>query len=110
MIKLNIAEEFSRMPGPRFHNEGEASAEEFRTDLLEPKFLQAEANRCKLFVDLDGGYGYATSFLEEAFGGLARKYSPERVLAVLELKSEDEPYLDDDVRTYVAEANGVTEQ
>ena len=108
MIELNIAEDFSPMAGPRFRNEGEASAEELRERLLEPKFHQAEATGCKLFVDLDGGYGYPTSFLEEAFGGLARKYSPARVLEVLELKSEDEPYLDDDVRIYVAEANRVT--
>ena len=37
----------------------------------------------KLTINMDGGYGYPTSFLEEAFGGLARKYDPNEVLQML---------------------------
>ena len=103
-MTLKIAEEFSELPGPRFKHEGAHSGEEFRQRLLKPKFDQAEASRKKLLVDLDGGFGYATSFLEEAFGGLAREYSPERVLKVLEFKSEEEPYLSSDIDRYIREA------
>ena len=55
-------------------------------------------------MNLDGGCGYATSFLEEAFGGLARLYTPEKVLKVLEFKSNEEPYLISDVTRYIKEA------
>ena len=103
-MTLKIAEEFSKMPGPRYKSEGANSAEQFRTELLQPRFEQAEQAGQKLFVDLDGGYGYATSFLEEAFGGLAREYTPDRVLKVLEFKSEEEPYLRSDIDRYIREA------
>ena len=56
-------------------------------------------------MDLDGGCGYAASFLDEAFGGLARKIgSSARVLKVLEIKSDDECYLRDDITRPVREA------
>lgn len=101
---LKIAEEFADMPGPRFKYEGDYSGEEFREQLLKPKFEEASASGEKLLVDLDGGFGYAKSFLEEAFGGLAREYLPESVLEVLEFKSEDEPYLSSDIVRYIREA------
>lgn len=103
-MKLKIAEEFSDVPGPRFRNEGAYSGQEFRERLLKPKFDQAEASGEKLLVDLDGGFGYATSFLEEAFGGLARECSPDRVLNVLEFKSDEEPYLSSDIERYIRES------
>ncbi len=103
-MTLKIAEEFTETPGPRFKSEGAYSGQEFREGWLKPRFEQAEASRKKLLVDLDGGFGYATSFLEEAFGGLARQYSPETVLKVLEFKSEDEPYLSSDIVRYIREA------
>ena len=103
---LQIAAEYTDTPGPRFVREGEHSGEEFREKILEPRFLQAMESKSKLLVDLDGGYGYATSFLEEAFGGLARKYSVEQVLAVLEFKSDEEPYLIDSIRKYIRESQG----
>lgn len=103
-MRLKIAEEFSHVPGPRSRHEGDFSAEEFREELLLPRFLAAEKAEEKLFVDLDGGAGYATSFLEEAFGGLAREYTPERVLNVLTIVSSEEPYLMDDIVRYIKEA------
>ena len=104
-MTLSVAMEFSKVPGPRSREEGPFSAEEFLDDLLQPRFTEAEQAGESLLVDLDGGYGYATSFLEEAFGGLARRLSsPERVLEVLRFKSDEEPYLCDDVKRYVVEA------
>ena len=103
-VRLNIAREFSEVPGPRFKSEGQHSGEEFREKLLKPRFDKAESDGKNLIVDLDGGCGYATSFLEEAFGGLARLYTPERVLKVVKFKSEEEPYLIFDVTRYIHEA------
>ena len=103
-MTLCIATEYSKFPGPRFKHEGRHSAEEFRNNLLEPRFQEAQRSGKRLLVDLDGGYGYATSFLEEAFGGLARIHGPDVVLRALRFRSNDEPYLVDDVRRYILEA------
>ena len=103
-MTLKIAEEFSDMPGPRRKEEGANSAKEFLEKLLRPKFGEAVATGELLLVDLDGSFGYATSFLEEAFGGLAREYPPEKVLRSLEFKSEEEPYLISDVKRYIRES------
>ena len=72
-IRLSIAEEFSTTPGPRTRAEGKHSAEEFFDTILERRFDEAVSSDAVLLIDLDGGYGFGTSFLEEAFGGLARK-------------------------------------
>jgi hypothetical protein len=58
----------------------------------------------RLLVDLDGTEGYATSFLEASFGGLARRFEPAEVLSILQLKSEDEPYLIQEIQRYISEA------
>jgi len=73
--------------------------------MLEPRFLLAQEAGMKLVVDLDGTEGYATSFLEEAFGGLARKYSIASVLATLDLVSLEETDLLEEILSYIREAN-----
>lgn len=103
---LRIASDFTPSPGPRTRAEGKNSAEEFLEKLLLPRFEEASAKGDVLVVDLDGAYGYATSFLEEAFGGLARKKGADLVLKHLEIISREEPYLKDDINTYVREAEG----
>lgn len=103
-MELQIAKEFSDVPGPRTKNEGPYSAEQFVEELLEPRFRKVVDGNGVLKIDLDGAFGYATSFLEEAFGGLARKYPIDQVLSHLEFKSEEEPYLIDDIKRYIREA------
>ena len=103
-IHLSIANDFSETPGPRSREEGEFSGDEFRDEHLEPAFIRARDSGQKLIVDLDGTVGYATSFLEAAFGGLARTYEPSEVLKLLELTCEDEPSLIEEVRQYITEA------
>lgn len=104
-MTIKISDEFSLTPGARYRSEGKFSGEEFRDDLLIKKYEEAKRANDKLIIDLDGGYGYPTSFLEEAFGGLARKYSPEEVIEVLEFISNDEPSLIDEIRRYILAAN-----
>jgi hypothetical protein len=106
ILTLNIAVEFSKTPGPRFRTEGKFSGEEFRETVLKKRLELALKEGSALHIDLDGGYGYATSFLEEAFGGLAREYDPELVLKTLSFKSDEEPYLVDDIRGYIQKACG----
>lgn len=99
-----IAKQFSDTPGPRSKDEGDFSGEEFLEKLLMSSYEKSVAEGGKLLVDLDGTEGYATSFLEAAFGGLARKFPPSEVVANLVLKSEDEPYLIDEIKAYIADA------
>lgn len=101
---LSIAKEFSETPGPRSRSEGDFSGEQFLEDVLAPRFEKARADGTRLKIDLDGTEGYATSFLEAAFGGLAREFGVREVLSVLEFKSDDEPYLVQEITTYINRA------
>ncbi len=70
---LKVSEEFTEAPGGRYKTDGDFSAELFRDTILLPAVKKAIDEKKKLLIDLDGGYGYAFSFIEEAFGGLVRK-------------------------------------
>lgn len=104
MIIINIAKDFSDTPGARFIKEGDYSGELFRKKLLEPKFEEAIEKKQKLIINLDGGYGYPTSFLEEAFGGLARIYDKKQILETIEFISQDEPILVEEIKEYINNA------
>src|ERR1017187_3686511 len=94
---LSVAKDFSETPGPRHREEGEFSGEEFLDGVLLPRFEETKAKGEILIVDLDGTEGYATSFLEAAFGGLARKYNPAEVAKIVKFKSDDEPFLIEEI-------------
>lgn len=100
-MTIIISKDFTETPGARYRHEGSFSGEEFREDILIPKFKQVQENNEKLLIDLDGGYGYPTSFLEEAFGGLSRVFGSKKVLEVLSFKSEDEPSLIATIENYI---------
>lgn len=103
-MTINICRDFTNAPGARHRIESEYSGEQFREELLEPRYLEAIRKNDTLTVELDGGYGYATSFLEEAFGGLARKYDIDQVLKTIKIISEDEPALNEDIERYIKNA------
>ena len=103
MIKIKIADDFSETPGGRYISEGPYSGEKFRKEILRPRYDEAKSTGKKIFIDLDDCYGYATSFLEEAFGGLARELGSKKILDIIEFKSDDEPGLIQMVRDYVNE-------
>lgn len=99
-LVINIAKTYTKTPGGRYKKEGPYSGQDFREKVLYPEFCKAKKNNEKLIVNLDGGYGYATSFLEEAFGGLARATKDSAVLAI-EIISEEEPELIEKIRRYM---------
>ncbi len=103
-MKISICKDFSETPGARYKSEGPFSGEEFRESLLKPSFLKVKDTDEPLIIDFDGGYGYPTSFLEEAFGGLAREFSPKSILNKLQFISNDEPYLIEEVKSYIQSA------
>lgn len=103
-IIISIANDFSKTPGPREKIEGDFSGESFREEVLEPKFNEALKENRIIEINLDGTFGYGTSFLEEAFGGLIRKYKKEFLKINFQYISNEEPYLIDDIKTYINDA------
>ncbi|HCE2195151.1 STAS-like domain-containing protein [Vibrio parahaemolyticus] len=84
--------DFSEFPGPRFISLGPNSGEAFREEVLIPA-IRAHGN---VIVDLDGTFGYGSSFLEEAFGGLARAgIQKEKILFLKKnlISTEDPTYI-----------------
>lgn len=103
-INISLADQFANTPGARNIDEGAFSGEAFLNKVLLPRFNEALESDCVLFIDLDNTEGYATSFLEEAFGGLARKFDINLVLKHIDFKSDDEPLLIEEIKTYIKEA------
>lgn len=98
IMKIEVASDFSRTPGPRFKRLGPHSGEEFRERLLQA-LRTAPTESVEVF--LDGTEGYGSSFLEEAFGGLVRHapYPPEEIERRVKIRATTKLY-----QTYVDEA------
>lgn len=105
-MKIDICREYTDTPGGRYKRQGEFSGEDFRERLLKPRYIEAINKNEILEIDLDGGYGYGSSFLEEAFGGLIRELEDnyQNALEIIKLKSDDEPGLVNDIKKYIIEA------
>lgn len=96
-----ISKEYSETLGARHIEEGNWSGEDFRDNFLIPRFEAARKKGEKVRIDLDGGYGNPVSFLEEAFGGLARKYGTDTVLKTLDFVCNDEPAQVNEILEYI---------
>ena len=103
-IIINIANDYTKSPGGRYISEGPYSGEDFRKKFLNEKYDEAVRTNQNLKIILDGGFGYAPSFLEEAFGGLAREKKDKKMLEIIKIVSEEEPKLIEDVYNYISEA------
>ena len=106
-IHLNVVEEFANSPGPRYNFEGCFSGDIFRNKYLHPKLNKAMWENKILVVNLDGAFGYSCAFLEETFGGLIRVHG-ESIIEIkkhLQIVSEEEPGLVDEIMNYLEEAN-----
>jgi hypothetical protein len=66
---ISIRNNFSENPSGRYRTDGPNSGERFREEYLLPALQSNES----VSVDLDSVFGFGSSFLEEAFGGLVRK-------------------------------------
>lgn len=106
-LTINIAKDFSPIPGARYPIEGDFSGQEFRQNILAPKLKEAIQTKTILTINLDGTLGYGTSFLEEAFGGLIRtdKFSYAEIMGHLKLICNDDPGYIDEINSYMEEAN-----
>lgn len=101
---IKISNDFSRTPGARYRSDGKYSGEEFYEKKLQPSFKEALSNNAKLKIDLDGTYGYATSFLSEAFYSLGVEFGAANAWENIILISKEEPYLVEEIKGYIFDA------
>ncbi|WP_313001686.1 STAS-like domain-containing protein [Chryseobacterium gleum] len=99
--------DFSTTPGVRSRDEGPYSGEEFRNTILEPAIRESLKSGEKIKVVLDGTLGYATSFLEEVFGGIVRSFGYDNIKRLIEVVSIQRPYYIDDVNEYMNDAKNM---
>lgn len=85
-VVINIAKDFSRYPAGRYKSDGPYSGERFRDEFLIPNLVKMDT---EVLVQLDGARGLASSFLEEAFGGLLRHGISVDALSRLKMESKD---------------------
>ncbi|HHW4136600.1 TPA: STAS-like domain-containing protein [Yersinia enterocolitica] len=106
-MKTIYIKEFSKFPGPRYISLGEFSGEEFRDEYLIPALEKYD----EVTVNLDGVFGYGSSFLEEAFGGLVRKQIEKSKIISLKnnLISTDASIIDE-INIYIDEALQLSEK
>lgn len=102
-MKIIHVKDFSKFPGPRYANLGSFSGEVFRDEVLLPALKEDQ----EVEVDFDGVFGYGSSFLEEAFGGLLRHGADRNAVIRLQnnLKSKD-PTIVSEVKSYIDDALG----
>ncbi len=87
--KIIIAKDFSDSPGARYREDGDFSGQEFLETLLLPKFEKAVEGNYVVLIDLDGVWGYPSSFISGSFGKLSLEKGSDKVLAHIEFKSEE---------------------
>jgi len=98
---IKISQVFSDTPKGRYLDDGEFNGQKFRETFLEPIFNTYD----QIIIDLDDLYGCPSSFREEAFGGLARKFGSKEVLKKLKFICTDEPPLIDIIKDDIKNAN-----
>ena len=86
-----ICKEFGDTAGARDYEDGDFSGSEFYDKLLENRFQKALDNNYKLLIDIDGFWGWPSSFVSGSFGKLSMKFGAEIVLKHLEFKSDKNP-------------------
>jgi len=109
-VKTIRVSEFTEFPGPRYRDLGPYSGEEFREAVLVPAIKEFGGN---IEVDLDGTFGYGSSFLEEAFGGLIRNknLTTEQASELAKhIISEEDPSLAEEVKSYLTDASSTPEE
>lgn len=99
MIYINIAEDYSDSPGGRFITDGEFSGEDFRESILYPKYMEALKTKDKITINFDGCFGYPSSFIDEAFTGLAKKIKNRNILDNIIIISNDDTTIPDIIKS-----------
>ncbi len=88
---LVIATEFKDNPGARDRDDGPNSGQEFLEDILLSRFNKAIKENYILLIDLDGVWGYPSSFVSGSFGRLSMERGAELLIKHLKFKSDRNP-------------------
>lgn len=108
-MEINVVKEYTDKPGARYESQGSNSGQKFRDTILYPKFIETIEKNETLIVNLDGGYGYGSSFLEETFGGLVRRLKKEnndnykRVGEIVIISNDNKTWIEK-IKGYIKEA------
>jgi len=89
--KIVIAKDFTDALGARYRTDGPWSGEQFLEDILQNKFDKAVQTGGILFIDLDGVFGYPSSFVSGSFGKLSLDKGADLLLKHIQFKSDDSP-------------------
>lgn len=101
---INVATDFYKRPAGRYRKDGSYSGEVFRDDFLKPKLGNLSENE-KLIIDFSEVSMSASSFLEEAFGGLVRDgFSSEELEQKIEIVANNKPIIPEKVWEYIKSA------
>ena len=92
MKTISVLENFSEFPALRHCNISDKSGEEFYHTVLNREFKEQFEKKEKLVVNLDNTAGYASSFLDEAFGNLVFDFTLDNVKKYIEIISNQEPH------------------
>lgn len=92
MKTISVLESFSEFPALRHCNISDKSGEEFYHKVLNKEFTEVYKKNDKLTVNIDATAGYASSFLDEAFGNLVYDFTLDVVKLKIEIVSDQEPH------------------
>lgn len=101
VVKYKFIEEYTRFPGGRFERLGPYSGENFRESVLRDIFESGKS----IEIDATGVVtSFSPSFLDEAFGALAKEYGLEKFKKTVIIFSKDNPSLTEKMMYYVERA------
>lgn len=100
-MHIDIGSQYSRLPAGRTPADGKFNGETFRERFLKSNLESGK----KIVIVLDNVLSFGSSFLEEAFGGLVRKYgfTAENIKSKIRFVSID-PFLVEEIWHYVDDA------
>lgn len=103
MVHISVLKDFSEFPGLRNCSISDDSGELFYHKVLNPQFKKAYETHQQLEVDLDNTGGYASSFLDEAFGNLVYDFTLDVIKKNVIIISQQQPHWKDMIekKTYL---------
>lgn len=96
---INVTD-YTRTPGGRFRSDGKGNGQEFREDFIEPIWKDYD----KIIINFKGASGYPSSFLEEVFGGLVRKFGLEEIQSKLVYDYPEDTFVQNEIKDYIERA------
>lgn len=100
-VKYKFVEKYTKFPGGRFERLGPYSGEDFREKVLRNIFESGKS----IEIDATGVVtSFSPSFLDEAFGSLAKEYGLEKFRNTVKIFSADNEKLAEKMMYYVERA------